>query len=32
MEIKRFVIYGEPRGKERPKFSTINGHARACIR
>lgn len=29
MEIKRFVIYGEPRGKERPKFSTINGHARA---
>ena len=29
MEVKRFVIYGEPRGKDRPKFSTINGHARA---
>lgn len=29
METKRFVIYGEPKGKQRPKFSTINGHARA---
>jgi len=24
-----FCIYGEPQGKGRPKFSTVNGHARA---
>lgn len=27
--IKHFVILGEPKGKQRPKFTTINGHARA---
>lgn len=25
----QFCIYGEPRGKERPKFSTVCGHATA---
>lgn len=29
MAIKRFVVYGEPKGKMRPKFTTINGRARA---
>lgn len=27
--VKGFVILGEPRGKERPKFTTINGHPKA---
>ena len=26
---KSFVILGEPKGKQRPKFTTIAGHARA---
>ena len=25
----QFCIYGEPRGKERPKFSTVCGHVTA---
>lgn len=27
--IKTFEILGEPKGKARPKFTTINGHAQA---
>lgn len=27
--LKRFVIYGLPKGKGRPQFTTINGHTRA---
>lgn len=29
IEYRGFTVYGEPVGKGRPKFSTINGHAAA---
>lgn len=29
MTQKKFRVYGEPKGKGRPKFSTVNGHVNA---
>lgn len=29
MDYRGFTVFGEPVGKSRPKFSTINGHASA---